>query len=162
MRRIAVAAAAVAAVLLIALLILSFRGDRGRPATTAYGTAGSAKAIPAPSASPPDDGNWTMLLSDRLVGTNFFNPAERGDPLLWQHLFWFFGHPEVYIIFLPATGFLSEIVPAFSRRSIFGYPIVVLSVVATGILAFGLWVHHMNGAASSSPRLRSSGHARRT
>ena len=92
-----------------------------------------------------------MLLSDRLVGTNFFNPAERGDPLLWQHLFWFFGHPEVYIIFLPATGFLSEIVPAFSRRSIFGYPIVVLSVVATGILAFGLWVHHM--FATGLPRV---------
>ena len=92
-----------------------------------------------------------MLLSDRLIGTNFFNPAERGDPLLWQHLFWFFGHPEVYIIFLPATGFLSEIVPAFSRRSIFGYPIVVLSVVATGILAFGLWVHHM--FATGLPRV---------
>jgi cytochrome c oxidase subunit 1 len=92
-----------------------------------------------------------MLLSDRLVGTNFFNPAERGDALLWQHLFWFFGHPEVYIIFLPATGFLSEIVPTFSRRAIFGYPIVVLSVVATGILSFGLWVHHM--FATGLPRV---------
>ena len=92
-----------------------------------------------------------MLLSDRLVGTHFYNPAERGDALLWQHLFWFFGHPEVYIIFLPATGFLSEIVPTFSRRSIFGYPIVVLSVVATGILAFGLWVHHM--FATGLPRV---------
>jgi len=92
-----------------------------------------------------------MLLSDRLVGTNFFNPAERGDALLWQHLFWFFGHPEVYIIFLPATGFLSEIVPTFSRRSIFGYPAVVLSVVATGILSFGLWVHHM--FATGLPRV---------
>jgi cytochrome c oxidase subunit 1 len=92
-----------------------------------------------------------MLLSDRLVGTNFYNPAERGDALLWQHLFWFFGHPEVYIIFLPATGFLSEIVPTFSRRSIFGYPAVVLSVVATGILSFGLWVHHM--FATGLPRV---------
>jgi cytochrome c oxidase subunit 1 len=92
-----------------------------------------------------------MLLSDRLVGTNFFNPAERGDALLWQHLFWFFGHPEVYIVFLPATGFLSEIVPTFSRRSIFGYPAVVLSVVATGILSFGLWVHHM--FATGLPRV---------
>jgi cytochrome c oxidase subunit 1 len=92
-----------------------------------------------------------MLLSDRLVGTNFFNPGERGDALLWQHLFWFFGHPEVYIIFLPATGFLSEIVPTFSRRSIFGYPAVVLSVVATGILSFGLWVHHM--FATGLPRV---------
>jgi cytochrome c oxidase subunit 1 len=92
-----------------------------------------------------------MLLSDRLVATNFFNPAEHGDALLWQHLFWFFGHPEVYIIFLPATGFLSEIVPTFSRRSIFGYPIVALSLVATGILAFGLWVHHM--FATGLPRV---------
>ena len=84
-----------------------------------------------------------MLLSDRLVGTHFFNSYEYGDPLLWQHLFWFFAHPEVYIIFLPATGFVSEIVATFSRRSIAFYPIVVLSLVATGILAFGLWVHHM-------------------
>ena len=92
-----------------------------------------------------------MLLSDRLVGTQFFNPVEHGDPLLWQHLFWFFGHPEVYIIFLPATGFVSEIVATFSRRPIFGYPIVVLSLVGTGILAFGLWVHHM--FATGLPRV---------
>lgn len=93
----------------------------------------------------------SLLLSDRLVGTQFFNPAEHGDPLLWQHLFWFFGHPEVYIIFLPATGFVSEIVATFSRRSLFGYPIVVLSLVGTGILAFGLWVHHM--FATGLPRV---------
>ena len=92
-----------------------------------------------------------MLLSDRLVGTQFFNPVEHGDPLLWQHLFWFFGHPEVYIIFLPATGFVSEIVSTFSRRAIFGYPVVVLSLVSTGILAFGLWVHHM--FATGLPRV---------
>jgi cytochrome c oxidase subunit 1 len=92
-----------------------------------------------------------MLLSDRLVGTQFYNPAEHGDPLLWQHLFWFFGHPEVYIIFLPATGFVSEIVATFSRRPVFGYPIVVLSLVGTGILAFGLWVHHM--FATGLPRV---------
>jgi cytochrome c oxidase subunit 1 len=92
-----------------------------------------------------------LLLSDRLVGTQFFNPAEHGDPLLWQHLFWFFGHPEVYIIFLPATGFISEIVTTFSRRSMFAYPIVVLALVATGILAFGLWVHHM--FATGLPRV---------
>jgi len=93
----------------------------------------------------------SFLLSDRLVGTHFYNPAERGDALLWQHLFWFFGHPEVYIIFLPATGFVSEIVATFSRRSIIAYPIVVLSLVATGILAFGLWVHHM--FATGLPRV---------
>ena len=93
----------------------------------------------------------SLLLSDRLVGTQFYNPAERGDALLWQHLFWFFAHPEVYIIFLPATGFVSEIVSTFSRRSVFGYPIVVMSLVATGILAFGLWVHHM--FATGLPRV---------
>jgi len=92
-----------------------------------------------------------MLLSDRLVGTQFYNPVERGDALLWQHLFWFFGHPEVYIIFLPATGFISEIVATFARRSVVHYPIVVLSLVATGILAFGLWVHHM--FATGLPRV---------
>src|SRR4029079_17144303 len=80
-----------------------------------------------------------LLLSDRLVGTQFFNPVEHGDPLLYQHLFWFFGHPEVYIIFLPATGFVSEIVATFSRRTIVMYPIVVMALVATGVLAFGLW-----------------------
>jgi cytochrome c oxidase subunit 1 len=92
-----------------------------------------------------------MLLSDRLVGTHFYNPVERGDALLWQHLFWFFGHPEVYIIFLPATGFVSEIITTFSRRSIVFYPLVVLALVATGILAFGLWVHHM--FATGLPRV---------
>jgi len=84
-----------------------------------------------------------MLLADRLVGTQFFNPYENGDALLWQHLFWFFGHPEVYIIFLPAVGFVSEITQTFSRRGVFGYPMLVLAVVAIGLLAFGLWVHHM-------------------
>ena len=92
-----------------------------------------------------------MLLADRLVGTQFYNPAENGDALLWQHLFWFFGHPEVYIIFLPATGFISEIVATFCRRPVFGYSIVVLSLVGTGILAFGLWVHHM--FATGLPRV---------
>jgi cytochrome c oxidase subunit I+III len=84
-----------------------------------------------------------MLAFDRLVGTHFFNPAEGGDPLLWQHLFWFFGHPEVYIMFLPATGFISEIIPVFARRKMFGHTALVLSLVATAFLAFGLWVHHM-------------------
>jgi len=85
----------------------------------------------------------TMLAMDRLVDTHFFNVAEGGDALLWQHLFWFFGHPEVYIIFVPATGFVSAIVTTFARRPIVGYPAMVLSLVATGFLGFGLWVHHM-------------------
>ena len=84
-----------------------------------------------------------FLAMDRLVATQFFNPAEGGDALLWQHLFWFFAHPEVYIIFLPATGLVSAMLPAFTRRPMFGYTAVVLSLVATAFLAFGLWVHHM-------------------
>src|SRR4051812_25314505 len=85
----------------------------------------------------------TALILDRLVGTHFFNPAEGGDALLWQHLFWFFGHPEVYIIFLPATGMVSSILPAFTRRPVFGYTALVLALIAVGFLSFGLWVHHM-------------------
>jgi cytochrome c oxidase subunit I len=85
----------------------------------------------------------TMLILDRLVGTQFFNPSEGGDSLLWQHLFWFFGHPEVYIIFLPAAGMVSAIVVAFARRPAFGYLPLVLSLIAVGFLSFGLWVHHM-------------------
>jgi cytochrome c oxidase subunit 1 len=84
-----------------------------------------------------------FLAADRLIGTHIFNPAEGGDTLLWQHLFWFFGHPEVYIIFIPALGFVSMIVSTFTRREIVGYPVMVLSLIMTGFLAFGLWVHHM-------------------
>ena len=85
----------------------------------------------------------SMLAMDRLIDTHFFNPAEGGDALLWQHLFWFFGHPEVYIIFIPALGMISSIVEAFTRRPIFGYPAMVLSLISTAFLGFGLWVHHM-------------------
>jgi cytochrome c oxidase subunit 1 len=87
----------------------------------------------------------TLLSMDRLtnVTTHIFNPAEGGDTLLWQHLFWFFGHPDVYIFFLPATGFISSIIPTFAGRKIFGYTPLVLSMVATGFIGFGVWVHHM-------------------
>ncbi|MBV9496166.1 MAG: cytochrome c oxidase subunit I [Acidobacteria bacterium] len=80
---------------------------------------------------------------DRLVGTHLFNPAEGGDVLLWQHLFWFFGHPEVYIIFIPGLGIVSSITAVFCRRPVFGYTAMVLSLVATAFMGFGLWVHHM-------------------
>jgi cytochrome c oxidase subunit 1 len=96
----------------------------------------------------------TFLIMDRLVGTHFFNAAEGGDALLWQHLFWFFGHPEVYIIFIPALGIVSSIVSTFTRRPIFGYPFMVLALIAIGFLGFGLWVHHM--FATGLPRLGSS------
>jgi cytochrome c oxidase subunit 1 len=85
----------------------------------------------------------SMLIADRLVSTHFFSPATGGDTLLFQHLFWFFGHPEVYIIFIPALGFVSAIVETFSRRRAFAYPVMVLSMLAIGVLGFGLWVHHM-------------------
>ncbi|MBY5407832.1 cytochrome c oxidase subunit I [Rhizobium leguminosarum] len=85
----------------------------------------------------------STLILDRLVGTQFYNPAEGGDALLWQHLFWFFGHPEVYIIFLPAVGMVSSILPAFVGRPLFGYLPLVMAMIATGVLSFGLWVHHM-------------------
>jgi cytochrome c oxidase subunit I+III len=96
----------------------------------------------------------TALILDRLVGTHFFNPAEGGDVLLWQHLFWFFGHPEVYIIFLPAVGMVSTIITTFTRRPVFGYLALVMALLSTGILAFGLWVHHM--FATGLPRLGES------
>jgi len=85
----------------------------------------------------------TALITDRLVGTQFYNPGENGDALLWQHLFWFFGHPEVYIIFVPGIGMISPIIETFSRRPVFGYPAIVLANIATGFLSFGVWVHHM-------------------
>jgi cytochrome c oxidase subunit I+III len=96
----------------------------------------------------------STLILDRLVGTHFYNPAEGGDVLLWQHLFWFFGHPEVYIIFLPAVGMVSTMLATFTRRPVFGYLALVMALIATGILAFGLWVHHM--FVTGLPRLGES------
>jgi cytochrome c oxidase subunit I+III len=87
-----------------------------------------------------------MLAIDRTVGGHFFNPDMLGDAVLWQHIFWFFGHPEVYIIFVPALGFVSAIVATFCRRPVFGYTAVVLALIATGFISFGLWVHHMYAA----------------
>jgi cytochrome c oxidase subunit I+III len=94
-------------------------------------------------AMPPLMVGSIMLAIDRTVGAHFFNPELLGDALLWQHIFWFFGHPEVYIIFVPALGFVSAIVATFSRRPVFGYQAVVLALIATGFISFGLWVHHM-------------------
>ena len=80
---------------------------------------------------------------DRFMGTNFFNPAKGGDPVLWQHLFWLFGHPEVYILILPAMGIVSEVLPTFSRKPLFGYSVVVFSGIAIGFMGWGVWAHHM-------------------
>ena len=85
----------------------------------------------------------TFLIMDRLVSTHIYNPAEGGDASFYQHLFWFSGHPAVYIIFIPGPGIVSTIIATFSRRRIFGYLSLVLSLVATAFIGFGLWVHHM-------------------
>ncbi|MFL5147359.1 MAG: cbb3-type cytochrome c oxidase subunit I, partial [Microvirga sp.] len=95
-----------------------------------------------------------MLASDRLISTHFFNAAEGGDPLLWQHLFWYFAHPEVYIIFIPALGFVSSIVVAFARTQLFGYTAQVLAMASTAFIGFGVWVHHM--FATGLPQLGQS------
>ncbi|HEX2184414.1 MAG TPA: cytochrome c oxidase subunit I [Chloroflexota bacterium] len=84
-----------------------------------------------------------LLMFDRMMGTSFFLPGGGGDPLLWQHLSWFFGHPEVYILILPAMGIVSEVLPVFSRKPIFGYSFVAYSGVAIGFLGFTVWAHHM-------------------
>lgn len=84
-----------------------------------------------------------LLEVERAAGLPFFDVAGGGDPVLWQHLFWLFGHPEVYIIFLPAAGIVSTLIPVFAQRPIVGYRWIVLSIILTGFISFGLWVHHM-------------------
>ena len=84
-----------------------------------------------------------MLLFDRTLGTSWFSPSGGGEPLLWQHLFWYFGHPEVYILILPAMGIVSDVLPTFARKPLFGYPTVVFAGAVIAFLGFGVWAHHM-------------------
>src|SRR5215210_1744817 len=84
-----------------------------------------------------------LLMFDRLYGGNFFVVKQGADPLLWQHMFWIFGHPEVYILILPAFGLVSEIIPVFARKPLFGYPFMVFSGIAIGFMGWGVWAHHM-------------------
>jgi cytochrome c oxidase subunit 1 len=93
-----------------------------------------------------------MLLFDQNLGTGFFNPTRGGDPVLWQHLFWFFGHPEVYVVLLPAMGIVAEVITVFSRKKMFGYKTVIYTVIATGVLSFFVWAHHQF-VAGIDPRM---------
>jgi cytochrome c oxidase subunit 1/cytochrome c oxidase subunit I+III len=95
------------------------------------------------AAIPVLNAGLVMLLIDRRLNTHFFLPAEGGSPILWQHIFWAFGHPEVYILAIPAFGMISEIIPVFSRKPIFGYEFVAGSTVAIALLSMGVWAHHM-------------------
>jgi len=92
---------------------------------------------------PPLTAAQVMLLFDRFLGANFFDTQAGGSAVFWQHLFWFFGHPEVYILILPGFAYASEIIPVFSRKVIFGYPIMVAATVAIGFISLGVWAHHM-------------------
>jgi cytochrome c oxidase subunit 1 len=93
-----------------------------------------------------------MLLCDQTMGTGFFDPSQGGDPLLWQHLFWFFGHPEVYVVLLPAMGIVAEVMTVFARKKLFAYKTVLFTAIATGVLSFFVWAHHQF-VAGIDPRM---------
>ncbi|MFO0723065.1 MAG: cbb3-type cytochrome c oxidase subunit I [Myxococcota bacterium] len=95
-----------------------------------------------------------MLLFDQQLGTAFFDPARGGDPILWQHLFWFFGHPEVYVVLLPALGIVAEVVTTFARKKLFAYKTILYTAAATGIIGFFVWAHHQF-VAGIDPRMAS-------
>ena len=91
-----------------------------------------------------------MLLLDRYLGGHFFDTQAGGSAVLWMHFFWIFGHPEVYVLVIPAFAFVSEIIPVFSRKAIFGYPVMVAATVAIGFISMSVWAHHMFTVGMSS------------
>jgi cytochrome c oxidase subunit 1 len=93
-----------------------------------------------------------MLFFDQTIGTGFFDPARGGDPILWQHLFWFFGHPEVYVVLFPALGITIDVIATFARKKVFGYKLMLYTVIATGVLSFFVWAHHQF-VAGIDPRM---------
>jgi len=93
-----------------------------------------------------------MLAFDQLIGTGFYNPNRGGDPILWQHLFWFFGHPEVYVVLFPALGIVADVMTVFARKKLFAYKIVIYTFIATGALSFFVWAHHQF-VAGIDPRM---------
>ncbi|MEZ4316938.1 MAG: cbb3-type cytochrome c oxidase subunit I [Myxococcota bacterium] len=93
-----------------------------------------------------------MLFFDQVLNTGFYDPTRGGDPILWQHLFWFFGHPEVYVVLLPATGMVAEVITVFSRKKLFGYQLVLFTSIGTGVLSFFVWAHHQF-VAGIDPRM---------
>jgi cytochrome c oxidase subunit 1 len=95
-----------------------------------------------------------MLLFDQTIGTGFFDPATGGDPILWQHLFWFFGHPEVYVVLLPAMGIVADVMAVFARKKLFAYRTIIYTAVATGVISFFVWAHHQF-VAGIDPRMAS-------
>jgi cytochrome c oxidase subunit 1 len=102
-------------------------------------------------ALPPLSAAQIMLLLDRFLGAHFFDTQAGGSAVLWQHFFWFFGHPEVYILMVPGFAFVSEIIPVFSRKVIFGYPMVVAASMAIGLLSMSVWAHHMFAVGMGAP-----------
>jgi cytochrome c oxidase subunit 1 len=103
------------------------------------------------TALPPLTAAQLMLLADRHLGAHFFDTQAGGSAVLWQHFFWIFGHPEVYILMIPGWGFVSEIIPVFSRKAIFGYPVMVAAVVGVGMVSQSVWAHHMFAVGMSTP-----------
>ena len=102
-------------------------------------------------ALPPLSAAQIMLLLDRFLGAHFFDTQAGGSAIMWQHFFWFFGHPEVYILMVPGFAFVSEIIPVFSRKVIFGYPMVVAASLAIGFLSMTVWAHHMFAVGMGAP-----------